>query len=341
MKSPLTLPALLAASLLLGACGSAPSSSTSADRTPPRVTLDALPGTVRPGKVQVQATASDDVAVREVRFYLNDKLVDTDRTEPYQTTYDLSQSGSFVLKAVAVDTSGNESAPATQTVRVSNDTTAPQLTVEAPGTITQPGVYKITVRASDDIQIAYVDAALTLNLPGGALTQRQRFDAPQDVAQAEWSFDLPISDSSFNGTHSLTLVAYDAAGNASAPLTRTVVVNVPAGQPQPPVTTPTTGDTVAPTVRLTLPTTTITQAGNYTVRVEASDNVAVTSLRAELALTGGPVVPLTLSPSQTEFVVPVDASYRAFNGPATLTVFARDAAGNEGSDRQALTLRLP
>lgn len=339
MKSPLTLPALLAASLLLGACGSGPAAST--DRTPPRVALNAVPDTVRPGEVQVGATASDDVAVREVRFYLNDKLVETDRTEPYQAAYDLSQSGSFVLKAVAVDTSGNESAPATQTVKVSSDTTAPQLTVEAPDTITQPGISRITVRASDDIQIAYVDAALTLNLPGGALTQRQRFDAPQNVAQAEWTYDLPISDSAFNGTHSLTLVAHDAAGNASAPLTRTVVVNVPAGQPQPPVTTPTTGDTVAPTVRLTLPTTTITQPGTYTVRVEARDNVAVTALRAELALAGGVVVPLSLLPSQTEFVVPVDASYRLYNGPATLTVFARDAAGNEGSDRQALTLRLP
>ena len=337
MKSHLTLPALLAASLLLGACGSAPRP----DRTPPSVTLSAVPGTVRPGSLTVQATASDDVAIKEVRFYLNDRLVEADRDTPYQATYDLSQSGTFTLKAVAVDTSGNESVAATQTVKVSSDVTAPQLTVVAPDTITQPGVYKITVRASDDVQLAYVDAVLTLNLPGGAVTQQRRFDAPAGAAQTEWTYDLPISDSNFNGTHSLTLVAYDAAGNASAPLTRTVVVNVPAGQPQPPVTQPGNTDTVAPTVRLTLPTATITQPGNYTVRVEASDNVAVTALRAELTLAGGVVVPLPLTPGQTEFSVPVDASYRVFNGPATLAVFVRDAAGNEGVDRQSFTLRLP
>lgn len=342
MKNTLPLSALLAASLLLGACGSAPGSegpTPSRDRTPPTVALNAVPGTVRPGDLTVQATASDDVGVREVRFSLGDQLVATSRDEPYRVTLKLPESGSYVLRAVAVDLSGNESVAAVQTIRVSSDVTAPQLTVEAPASITQPGLYKVTVRATDDVQLAYVEARLTLNLASGTLTRPQRFDAPAGQSQAEWSFELPISDASFNGTHSLTLVAYDAAGNASAPQTRTVTVNVPAGQPQPPVSMP--GDTVAPTVRLTLPTTTVTQPGNSPVRVEAGDNVGVTSLRAELVLTGGAVVPLTLTPGQSEFVVPVEASYRLFNGPATLTVFARDAAGNEGRDRQTFTLRLP
>lgn len=339
LKLPLSFPALLSASLLLGACGSMSASAPGGDRTPPTVSLNAVPDTVRPGELKVQATASDDVGVQEVRFYLNNDLVDTDRNQPYQTTLNLPRTGSYVLKAVAVDLSNNESVAAVQTIRVSSDTTAPHLTVQLPTSITQPGLYTVTMRATDDSALSHVDASLTLNLPNGALPQSQRFDAPAGATQSEWTFDLPITDSRFNGTHSLTLVAYDTAGNASAPLSRTVVVSIPASQT--PVTNPGTGDSVPPHVRLTLPTTTVVQPGNYTVRIEASDNVAVTALRAELGLPDGTVVPFTLTPGQTELIVPVDASYRVFNGTATLAVFARDAAGNEGSDRQTFTLRLP
>ena len=318
MKSPLTLPALLVASLLLGACGSAPSSSTSADRTPPRVTLDALPGTVRPGKVQVQATASDDVAVREVRFYLNDQLVDTDRTEPYQTTYDLSQSGSFVLKAVAVDTSGNESAPATQTVKVEEaaDTERPTISLSGPARVSTSAPIEFVAAATDNVGVVRVE------FYDGAQRLAEDTQAPYILTRSMTSAD--------NGIHTIRAMAYDAAGN-SAEASQTVTVTLSATQP---------ADNIKPTLKLDVPGT-ITTPGDYTLAFSASDNVGVVKLDVQLVAQtalGKQVFPYTLN--QSSGTLPLSVT-RELNGTYTLSVIAYDAAGNSVHQQAVITVAIP
>jgi len=114
-----------------------------------------------------------------------------------------------------------------------------------------------------------------------------------------------------NGTHSLTAVARDAAGNTAT--SSAVTVTVSNGPPP---------DTTPPTVTITSPASGATVSGTITVSADASDNAGVVgvqffldgaNLGAELT-----AAPYTLSWDTTS----------VNNGTHTLTAVARDAADN-------------
>jgi hypothetical protein len=73
------------------------------------------------GTVTVQASASDNVGVTEVRFYIDGSLKTTDTSSPYSYSWDTTgySDGSHAVKAVAYDAAGNN-AEDTNTVTVSN-----------------------------------------------------------------------------------------------------------------------------------------------------------------------------------------------------------------------------
>jgi len=64
-------------------------------------------GTEVTGMVTVNASASDDVGVKEVRFYINGILQLSDKQSPYSFSWDTSEylNGFYTLKATAYDTS--------------------------------------------------------------------------------------------------------------------------------------------------------------------------------------------------------------------------------------------
>ncbi len=72
------------------------------------------------GTVNIQATASDNVAVSRVEFYVGSELKGTDNTEPYEYSWDSTTVGdrSHTLQAKAFDTSNNS---ATDEVIVTTD----------------------------------------------------------------------------------------------------------------------------------------------------------------------------------------------------------------------------
>jgi hypothetical protein len=70
-----------------------------------------------------------------------------------------------------------------------------------------------------------------------------------------------------NGTHSLTAIARDAAGNSTTSTARTITVSN------------STGDSQAPTVSLTAPTNGATVSGSLSVTASGSDNVAVVGVQ--------------------------------------------------------------
>lgn len=77
------------------------------DTTNPTVTVTAQG---KPdGRFSFVAQASDDVAIRDVRFFDNDKLIATDTAAPYEITpgYTPQDDGEHTIRAVATDTSGN------------------------------------------------------------------------------------------------------------------------------------------------------------------------------------------------------------------------------------------
>lgn len=74
--------------------------------------------------VSIKASASDNVAIDRVEFFVNGARIATDSSAPYDTAWDTTKApnGSYTLTAVAFDTAGNSSVSAAVTVNVSNKT---------------------------------------------------------------------------------------------------------------------------------------------------------------------------------------------------------------------------
>ena len=103
---------------------SLPSSATTLtpDTTLPTVSITSpLPGTVS-GTITVVASASDNVAVTKVEFYLDNVLQVTDTASPYNWSWNTTQASNALhnLTAKAYDAAGNIGTSTTVTVTVSN-----------------------------------------------------------------------------------------------------------------------------------------------------------------------------------------------------------------------------
>ena len=113
---------------------SAPSTGSTAttltsDTTPPNVSITAPAANATVSNtVTVSATATDNVAVNDVRFQLDGVNLGTDLTaSPYTIQWDTTTAtnGTHTLTAIAKDTSGNSATSAAITVTVNNTVTGP------------------------------------------------------------------------------------------------------------------------------------------------------------------------------------------------------------------------
>ncbi|MBC8018233.1 MAG: fibronectin type III domain-containing protein, partial [Verrucomicrobia bacterium] len=86
------------------------------------------------GTVSISATASDNVAVARVQFYLNEVLQATDTMAPYLFTWDTSSlaAGAYTVSARASDSAGNLGRSEI-VVTVAGDTSPPTVYLSAPG----------------------------------------------------------------------------------------------------------------------------------------------------------------------------------------------------------------
>jgi glucose/arabinose dehydrogenase/PKD repeat protein len=130
------------------------------------------------------------------------------------TTYaDSISPGTWYYRVVARDAAGNLSTPSAQAQAVvTSDTTAPIVSITAPaGGATVSNVINVTASASDDVGVLGVQ----MRLDG------QSLGAEDTTAPYEASWDTRTASA---GSHTLTAVARDAAGNTqtSAPVTVTV-----------------------------------------------------------------------------------------------------------------------
>jgi hypothetical protein len=275
--------------------------TVSNDTAAPTVSLTApAAGTAVSGAVAVSAAASDDVAVVGVQFKLDGaNLGAEDTASPYGVSWNTTtvSNGSHTLTAIARDAAGQVTISAAVTVTVSNDTTAPSVTITAPadGAVVPRGTITVSAAASDNVAIAGVRFRVD-----GASLGAEDTTSPYSV-----SWDAAAATS---GTHTLTAVARDAAGNTT---TATVVVTVSAG------------DTVAPTVSITAPGAGATVSGSAVVlSAAASDDVGVAGVQFKLD-----GVNLGAEDTASPYSISWDTTAAA-NGVHTLTAVARDAAGN-------------
>lgn len=179
------------------------------DTTPPTVSLtDPASGATVTGMVVISATASDNVGVSRVEFYVNNVLLSTSQAAPYQATWDTTRAsnGTATLTAYAYDTSGNRSQVATASVTVSNpvpqDTTPPTARITSPanGAVVSGATTKILGTASDNVGVTQ----LIVNVDGKDICTA----ANANSISCSWN-----TKKAARGSHTLTLIARDAAGN--------------------------------------------------------------------------------------------------------------------------------
>ena len=273
------------------------------DTTPPTVSMTAPANnaTVSGTTVAVTATASDNVAVVGVQFKLDGANLGVEVTSgPYAVTWNstTASNGSPSLTAVARDAAGNTTTATAVTVTVNNDTTPPTVSMTAPanGATVSGTTVTVSATASDNVAVTGVQFKLDGANLGAEVT----------TVPYQYIWD---SKTASNGSHSLTAVARDAAGNTTTATAVTVTVN---------------NDTTPPTVSMTAPANAATVGGaTVAVSATAADNVAVAGV--QFTLDGANLgAEDTVSP----FTVTWNATALTNGSSHSLGAVARDAAGN-------------
>ncbi len=261
-------------------------------------------GSTVSGTITVSASVSivGSLTVAGVQFYLDGApLGAEDTTAPYSVSWNTTtaSNGSHTLTAVARDLLGLRFTSDPVTVTVFNDKTPPTVSLTSPAAgSTVSGTITVSATASDNVGVVGVQFRLD-----GAGLGTEGTTAPYSVT---WD-----TTTASNGSHTLTVVARDAAGNTatSAPVTVTVS-NGP-----PPDTTP-------PTVSITSPASESTVSGTITVSAMASDNVGVVGVLFQVD-----GVALGAEDATVPYAISWDTT-TAPDGSHTLTAVARDDAGN-------------
>lgn len=190
------------------------------DTTGPTVALTAPASgaTVSGTSVTVSATASDSSGVAGVQFQVDGNAIGSeDTTSPYSISWNTTQgaNGSHSITAVARDTLGNFATSSARTVTVNNDVTSPSVNITSPAqNASITGTVSVAATGSDNVGVAGVQFKLDGNNLGAEDTT-----SPYSVS---WN-----STQVSNGSHNLTAVARDAAGNSTTSLSITVFVANP------------------------------------------------------------------------------------------------------------------
>ena len=265
------------------------------DLVPPTVSITSpSPGASVRGVTTLNASAADNIGVVGVQFKLDGvNLGAEDTTAPYSIawTTTTASNGGHTLTAVARDAAGNTTTAAGVAVSVDNAPPAVSIGAPAAGAMAA-GTIAVTADASDNLAVAGVQF-LVDGAPLGA----------EDVA-APFSADWNTATGG-NGSHTITAIARDAAGNSTTSAGVAVTV-----------------DNTAPTITITSPAGGSTVSAAIAVTAGASDNVAIAGV--QFFLNG------TLLGSE-DTSAPYEISWNttaAANGSHTLTASARDAAGN-------------
>ena len=186
------------------------------DTTPPTAQiLSPANGATLAGINSVNVSASDNVGVTKVEWYLDGGMAGSSASSSPAFSWDTTKSinGTHSLQAKAYDAAGNIGSSALVSVAVQNlvpDTTPPSVQITSPGnsaTLTSKTT-KVYVVASDNVGVTRVD-----------LTVDGKFFATSSSATPTFSWN---TGKIAKGAHTLQSTAYDGAGNTN----RSAVVTV-------------------------------------------------------------------------------------------------------------------
>ncbi|MEO6733866.1 MAG: Ig-like domain-containing protein [Ferruginibacter sp.] len=180
------------------------------------------------------------------------------------------------------------------------DNILPSVNIDAPSNnATVTGTISVQATASDNVGVSLV----SLSIDG--LLVASKSTAP---------YDFPWNSATVtNGTHTITVVAKDAAGNSKSVSIQVSVSNVSGG------------DITSPTVVITSPVNGSSVSGTVNIQSDANDNIGVSSVTYAIdGVTAG-------SSSTAPYTYSWNSSTVA-NGMHTITATAKDAAGNVGTN---------
>ncbi|MEJ5171595.1 MAG: Ig-like domain-containing protein, partial [Fimbriimonadales bacterium] len=264
------------------------------------------------GRLRVRINAQDNVGVRTVRFFVNDTLIRTFTSAPYEMDWSSASvpDGAHVLKAVAEDAAGNRSTAQVNVQVVNNvDNTPPTVSFRFPRTGQRiNGGVVLSVDAQDDRQVRYV--RLFVN---GTLL-RTFTAGPYEM---NWS-----TRSVPNGTYVFRAEAVDGLGNTASDSVTVTVDNSDTSYV----------DNEAPTVSFVNPTNGQTVSGVLNIRIEGRDNVGVESIR--FFADGVLIRTFTSGPYTMQW-----SSKSVWDGPRVLRAVARDKKGNESVAEITINVR--
>ncbi|TWJ18783.1 S8 family serine peptidase [Geobacter argillaceus] len=180
------------------------------DTQPPTVSISSPGnGSIVKGSVAINVAATDNYGVTRVDLFLDGALFASDATSPFAFSWDSTTvaDGKHTLQAQAFDAAGNSAASSIFSVTVQNtvDTTPPTITTISPvngSSVTGLRRVTITTSATDNVAVSklqlYVDGILKSTVAGSSLS----FNWDQRGVAI--------------GSHSITVKAFDTAGNTSS-----------------------------------------------------------------------------------------------------------------------------
>lgn len=185
------------------------------DTAIPTATLTApTSGATVQGNVTLSATATDDVGVVGVQFFVDNSPVGAeDLTSPYSISWISTTvaNGSHTIKARARDAAGKTGDSTNITVTVNNpDVVSPSVSVTSPaGGATISGTVTVSASASDNVGVTKV----RFYLDGVFLVEDTT--APYSVSWDTTAGSTPSTPSYPNGNYAITAEAFDAANNST------------------------------------------------------------------------------------------------------------------------------
>jgi hypothetical protein len=256
------------------------------DQTAPVITISGVTSPTRFTTSQTATiAASDNVALASQTCRLNGGTAAACTTSFATGTLTV---GSNTITVVATDTSGNVT---TQTATIFVDQTAPSVAISG---LTSPtnstGSQAAAITTTDNVAIA---------------SQTCRLDSGANTA-CTTSYATGVMTA---GTHTITVVATDTAGNVTTQ-TATIVV-----------------DTTVPTLSITGLTTPTNSTASQAATITAGDNVALSSVTCRLD-----------SGATTSCISGTYATGVLTTGTHTITVIATDTAGNQTTQTSTIVV---
>jgi hypothetical protein len=231
--------------------------SVPSDDAPPSASITSpADGATVSGIVQIQANASDDKGVTQVRFFDGATLIGTDTvgTDGWSVSWNTigAAEGPHTIRATATDTFGQTGSDA-HTVTVDNVDGPPTVSITSPADgATVSGIVQIQANASDDkgvTQVRFFDGATSIG-------------TDTDGSNG-WSASWDTTGASEGSSHAITATATDTIGQTGSDSHTVTVDNVDA----------------RPTVSITSPAQGTTVSGTVQIQANASDDKGVTQVR--------------------------------------------------------------